>query len=172
MCRRSSSVCPSSCAGHPLQDHQPTHIVDEVLQSDLGSRPHRTDGANDPAAGRILLRTEHVLDPGADLALLPIGFDLCVRQRMVPRCTVMDAASEAALIKLCLGLSRALCRPRCKCETNSEYLPRACSERVAIEPLGNDAALARDAGDSEEREYYVRRRMDHLGEKMRRFQLL
>ena len=108
MCRHRSSVCPSSCAGHPLQDYEPTHIVDEVLQSDLGSRPHRTDGANDPPARRILLRTEHMLDPGAHFALLPAGFDFGLRQRMVSRCAVMDAASEAALIKLRLGLSRAV----------------------------------------------------------------
>ena len=43
------------------QEHVPTHIVDEVLQTILALA--RTDGANDPPARRILLRTEPVLDP-------------------------------------------------------------------------------------------------------------
>src|SRR5450756_1926538 len=70
--------------------------------------PAPRHGANDPPARRILLRTEHVLDPDADFALLSVSFDLCVRQRVVPGCAAMDAAFEAALIELGFCLSRAV----------------------------------------------------------------
>ena len=74
----------------------------------ISSRPHRTDGANDPPARRILLGTEYMLDPSAHLALLAVGVDLRVRQRMVSESAVMDAAFEAALVEFHLDLSRAI----------------------------------------------------------------
>ena len=58
-----------SCDGHPVQRHEAAHVVGEVLQADLGARPHDTDRAYDPAADRALLRSEHMLDAGADFAL-------------------------------------------------------------------------------------------------------
>ena len=40
-----------------------------IPQADLGARPDDTDGAHEAAAGGRLLRTEHMLDAGADAAL-------------------------------------------------------------------------------------------------------
>jgi hypothetical protein len=77
-----SGGTPASRGGDPLQDHQPAYIVGEVLQTDLGPRPYHADGAHDPATWCVFLRTEDVLDAGADLALAAVGFLLRLRQRM------------------------------------------------------------------------------------------
>jgi len=47
---------------HPLQRHKPADVVGEVLQADLGFRPHDTDRPYNPTTQRCLLSTEHVLD--------------------------------------------------------------------------------------------------------------
>ena len=78
-----SGRTPPSRGGDPLEDHQPAYIVDEVLQTDLGARPHDADGAHDPAARSVFLCAEDVLDAGADLALAAVSFLLRLRQRMV-----------------------------------------------------------------------------------------
>src|SRR6266446_4298440 len=80
--RQSGGTLPSR-GGAPLQDHEPAYIVGEVLQTDLGPRPYHADGVHDPATWCVFLRTEDMLDAGADLALAAVGLLLCLRQRMV-----------------------------------------------------------------------------------------
>lgn len=36
------------CRSHPLQRHKPADVVGEVLQADLGFRPHDTDRPYNP----------------------------------------------------------------------------------------------------------------------------
>src|SRR5450759_1940641 len=60
------------CGSHPLQRHKPADIVGEILQTDLGFRPHDTDRPYNPTARRGLLSTEHVLDASPNLALLVV----------------------------------------------------------------------------------------------------
>jgi hypothetical protein len=38
-------------------------VVGQVLQADLGARPNDADRAHDPTARRVLLRSEHMLEP-------------------------------------------------------------------------------------------------------------
>src|SRR4051812_40621950 len=56
---------PSSCRGEPFQRHQAANVVGQVLQADLGARPHHANRAHDPTARRALLRPEHMLDTRA-----------------------------------------------------------------------------------------------------------
>ena len=60
---------PSSCRGEPFQRHQAANVVGQVLQADLGARPHDADRSHDPTARRVLLRLEHMLDASAYPAL-------------------------------------------------------------------------------------------------------
>jgi hypothetical protein len=60
---------PSSCRGEPFQRHQAADVVGQVLQADLGARPHDANRSHDPTAWRVLLRSEHMLDASAYLAL-------------------------------------------------------------------------------------------------------
>src|SRR3972149_2210318 len=54
---------PPSCGGgHALQHHEAAHVVDEVHQPDLHSRPHDPDGAHDLATHAVLLVAKDVLD--------------------------------------------------------------------------------------------------------------
>jgi hypothetical protein len=78
-----SGRAPPSRGSDPLQNHQPAYVVGEVLQTDLGARPHDADGTHDPATRRVFLRAEDVLDTGADLALAAVSFLLRFGQRMV-----------------------------------------------------------------------------------------
>src|SRR4051812_22191603 len=84
-----------------------------------------------------------------------------------------------------IGISAVAAALQYKSNMNFEAVEQRRSRRTgrqmssksqtAWETAARCAALARDADDdSEEREYYVRlrRRMDHVGEKMRRFQHL
>ena len=56
-----------------------------LLQADLGARPNDADGAHEAAAGRRLLRTEQMLDAGADAALRAVRRRPGLGQRMTPR---------------------------------------------------------------------------------------
>src|SRR3954454_14323484 len=56
---------PSSCRGEPFQRHQAANVVGQVLQADLGARPHDANRSHDPTARRVLLRSEHMLDARA-----------------------------------------------------------------------------------------------------------
>src|SRR5204863_6597314 len=58
-----------SCRGEAFQRHQAANVVGQVLQADLGARPHDADRSHDPAARRALLRPEHMLDASAYPAL-------------------------------------------------------------------------------------------------------
>src|SRR3954451_9545709 len=60
---------PSSCRGEPFQRHQAAKVVGQVLQADLGARPHDADRSHDPTAWRVLLCSEHMLDARAYPAL-------------------------------------------------------------------------------------------------------
>ena len=60
---------PSSCRGEPFQRHQAANVVGQVLQADLGARPHDANRSHDPTARRVLLRSEHMLDASAYPAL-------------------------------------------------------------------------------------------------------
>src|SRR5262245_27774371 len=60
---------PSSCRGGPFQRRQAANVVGQVLQADLGARPHDADRSHDPTARRVLLRSEHMLDASAYPAL-------------------------------------------------------------------------------------------------------
>src|SRR5262245_20925565 len=91
---------PPSCCGHPLERDDAAHVVGQILQADLGARPHDADGAHDPAPCRTLLRSEHMLDARADLALGAVRPCLCIRQRMVAAGTSMNAALEPASLEL------------------------------------------------------------------------
>src|SRR4029453_10888439 len=64
---------PRSCGGHALESHETTDVVDEVLQSDLGSRSDDADCSYEAATRRALLSAEHVLDTSANPALLSVG---------------------------------------------------------------------------------------------------
>ncbi len=99
---------PTSCRGHPVQRREAAHVIDEVLQADLGACPDDADRAHDPAADRTLLRSEHVLDARADSALGAVRSRLRIRQRMVAVGAPMNAAAKAAGLELCLGLGRAI----------------------------------------------------------------
>ena len=74
---------PSSCRGEPFQRHQAANVVGQVLQADLGARPHDADRSHDPTARRVLLRSEHMLDASAYPALGVVHSHLRERQRMV-----------------------------------------------------------------------------------------
>src|SRR5208283_2620411 len=74
-----SGTSPLCRGHHPLQRHKPADVVGEVLQADLGFRPHDTDRPYNPTTRRCLLSTEHVLDASSNLALLVVGVLLCFR---------------------------------------------------------------------------------------------
>ena len=80
----------ASCGGHPVQRHQAPNVVGEVLQADLGARPHDADRAHDPAAYRTLLRSEDMLDARADFALGAVRPRLRIRQRVVAASASMN----------------------------------------------------------------------------------
>src|SRR5262245_66119356 len=61
-----------------------------------------------PPGCRTLLRSEHMLDARADLALGAVRPRLCIRQRMVAAGTSMNAALEPAGLELRLDLGRAI----------------------------------------------------------------
>ena len=42
---------PRSCNGHPFERHEAADVVDQVLQSDLGSRSDDADRSHEAAAG-------------------------------------------------------------------------------------------------------------------------
>ena len=65
---------------HPLQRHKPADVVGEVLQADLGFRPHDTDRPYNPTTRRCLLSTEHVLDASPNLAHMGIYGSRCSDQ--------------------------------------------------------------------------------------------
>lgn len=44
---------------HPLQDNQPPHIINEVLQADLCRRARDADRAHEPPAWRRFLRAKN-----------------------------------------------------------------------------------------------------------------
>src|SRR5262245_45681813 len=60
---------PPSCRGEAFQRHQAANVVGQVLQADLGARPHDADRSHDPTARRVLLRSEYMLDASAYPAL-------------------------------------------------------------------------------------------------------
>src|SRR4029077_7380420 len=95
-------------SGHPFQRDEAAHVVGQVLQADLGTRPHDADGAHDPAAQGTLLRSEHMLDAGADFALGTVRSRLRIRQRMVAAGAPMNTAVKAAGLELRLDLGRAI----------------------------------------------------------------
>ena len=64
-----TKIPPSSCRGEPFQRHQAANVVGQVLQADLGARPHDANRSHDPTARRVLLRSEHMLDASAYPAL-------------------------------------------------------------------------------------------------------
>jgi hypothetical protein len=90
-------------------------VAEVSLQADLGARPDDADGAHEAAAGRRLLRTEHMLDAGADAALHAVRRCLGFRQRMTTRRAYMNAATEA----LCLQprLRRLLAKGATACRS-------------------------------------------------------
>src|ERR1039458_2299949 len=96
------------CGSHPLQRHKPADIVGEILQADLGFRPHDTDRPYNPTARRGLLSTEHVLDASPNLALLVVRVVLLFRERMIAACTLMKATAQAARFELRFGRGRAI----------------------------------------------------------------
>src|SRR3954464_9617404 len=49
---------PSSCRGEPFQRHQAADVVGQILQADLGARPHDANRSHDPTAWRVLLRSD------------------------------------------------------------------------------------------------------------------
>jgi hypothetical protein len=99
---------PPSCGGHPFQRHEAANVVGQVLQADLGARSHNADRAHDPAARRILLRSEHMLDARADSALGAVRSRLRIRQRMVAAGAPVNTAVKAAGLELRLALDRAI----------------------------------------------------------------
>ena len=69
---------PSSCRGEPFQRHQAANVVGQVLQADLGARPHDANRSHDPTARRVLLRSEHMLD-AAPIRLLAWFTRICAK---------------------------------------------------------------------------------------------
>src|SRR5437660_11621550 len=59
----------SACGGEAFQRHHAANVVGEVLQANLAARPHDADRSHDPAARRVLLCSEHMLDASAYPAL-------------------------------------------------------------------------------------------------------
>ena len=72
---------PPSCGGDPLQRHKAANVVGQVLQANLGARPHDADRAHDPTTRRGLLSSEHMFDAGANFTPIAVCFRLRVRQR-------------------------------------------------------------------------------------------
>ena len=60
-----------------VQRHQAANVVGQVLQADLGARPHDADRSHDPTAWRVLLRSEHMLD--ARIRLLAWFTRICAK---------------------------------------------------------------------------------------------
>src|SRR5215510_9140374 len=60
---------PPSFRDEAFQRHQAANVVGQVLQANLGARPHDADRSHDPTAWRVLLRSEHMLDASAYPAL-------------------------------------------------------------------------------------------------------
>src|SRR5205814_9812442 len=120
ICRRGGLFClpagpfgalradSASCGGHPVQRHQAPNVIGEVLQADLGARPHDADRAHDPAARGTLLRPEYMLDARADFALGAIRPRLRIRQRVVAASAPMNTAPKAASLELRLDLDRTI----------------------------------------------------------------
>src|SRR3977135_1234530 len=74
---------PPSCGGDPLQRHKAANVVGQVLQANLGARPHDADRAHDPTTRRGLLSSEHMFDASANFTPVAVCFRLRVRQRVV-----------------------------------------------------------------------------------------
>jgi hypothetical protein len=102
---------PPSRGGDPLQDHQPTYIVDEVLQTDLGQRPYDADGARDPAPRCVFLRAEDVLDARADLALAAVS-----------SCCVLDSGWQRRWMRLLKSWTTRLGLKACRRNERPCYL--------------------------------------------------
>jgi hypothetical protein len=119
-----------SGGGHPFERRQPTDVTNEVLQADLGinevlqadfgARPDDADGTHEAAAGRRLLRTEHMFDAGADAALHAVRRCLGFRQRMTTRRAYMNAATEALRPKV----------PKSSPRSNAPALPSTTPRRL------------------------------------------
>src|SRR5438270_2342067 len=100
--------CPSSCRGEPFQRHQAANVVGQVLQADLGARPHYADRSHDPTARRALLRPEHMLDASAYPALGVVRSLLRQRQRVVAPTASMNPALVTAGPESGLDLGRTI----------------------------------------------------------------
>src|SRR3982075_1906849 len=76
------AVSTLTCGGDPLQRHKAANVVGQVLQANLGARPHDADRAHDPTTRRGLLSSEHMFDAGANFT--PVA--VCFRLRVWPAC--------------------------------------------------------------------------------------
>src|ERR1700716_2985551 len=99
---------PPSCGGDPPQRHKAANVVVQVLQANLGARPHDADRAHDPTTRRGLLSSEHMFDAGANFAPIAVCFRLRVGERVVASAALMMTALEAPGSKLRLDLCRAI----------------------------------------------------------------
>src|ERR1700704_6063407 len=97
-----------SCRGEPFQRHQAANVVGQVLQADLGARPHHANRAHDPTARRALLRPEYMLDTSAYPALGVVRSLLRRRQRVVAPTASVNPALVTAGPELGLDLSRPI----------------------------------------------------------------
>ena len=80
----------------------------QVLQADLGARPHDANRSHDPTAWRVLLCSEHMLDARAYPALGVVHSHLRYRQRMIAPTASMNPTVVTTGPELGLDLGRSI----------------------------------------------------------------
>lgn len=83
---------------------QPSHVVGEVLHSDLGLRADQSDGAHQRPAHVVGLGAEDMLDPRAHDGFGPVAALALFGQWLAALALAMDAASQPSGAQLGLHL--------------------------------------------------------------------
>src|SRR3954467_11440936 len=91
--------------GGAVPRHQAANVVGQVLQADLGARPHHANRAPDPTPRRAPLPPAYMLDTRAYPALGGVRSLLRRRQRVVAPTASVNPALVTAALELGLDLS-------------------------------------------------------------------